>query len=401
MHPMNTKKIAPLAFLMCVIAFVGALVCLEPVVVPSDLDFGPLYRSIQRVYEGQEIYHVSPELVERNSTSVDLRGEFSFPGPPWYVALMLPLGLLSASKAALCWALLNIAFLCGAIALVCRASSPVSLGVLCVLTLVSAPVQGHLVVGQCTMLAGFGFALAIWGVRSERHLATATGLVLSTFRPHLGVPFLMVALVHCARVSWRVFLIHVLWCLGLLIILTSLALSIDPSSILSYLPYVQTLNSLPVNKVCDTCSSIPVLAIRPWQSDLENLWTIRFAVSGVCWVLLGIPLALSAASSEVVLAGAMFLSLVGAPYVRNYDYVLLVPPLILTWQGALRARLGWARDITRGLVVCAALLVGIGPYATDRALQSNYLWLAPCLGYLAILILMGDERDRRRTHSEG
>lgn len=92
----------------------------------------------------------------------DLRGEFPFPGPPWYAGILLPLGLLSPSKAALAWALLTIGLVFGTIKLVFQSSSVVSLGVLSIVALVSAPVQGHLIVGQFSLLAGFGVALAVW-----------------------------------------------------------------------------------------------------------------------------------------------------------------------------------------------------------------------------------------------
>jgi hypothetical protein len=384
---MRTHRFAPLAALVCAICIGAVVVSLEPITLPSDLDFGPLYRSIQQLDRGEGMYALKAGAVESQMGREDLRGEFPFPGPPWYVAILLPLGFLSPSKAALAWALLNIGLLFGTIVLASRSSSVVSLGVLSMLTLVSAPVQGHLVVGQFSILAGFGYALTAWGARFDRHVCMAMGLVLGTFRPHLGVPFLVVALVRSFQSSRRTFLIRAGWCLVSFAVLLLLALVVDPTSISMYPNYLKTLNGLAVNKVCDTCSSVPIVALRPWQSSLNDLWMARFLLGGMCWVVLVIPLLARGVSGELFLSGAMFVSLLAAPYVRNYDYVLLVPPLIIAWWEARWARPYWGRTIAFSLLLCAILLAGVGPYATGRTLQSNYLWLAPCMGYCAILLL--------------
>jgi len=372
---------------LCVLSLSAALVFIEPVSVPHDLDFSPLWLSVTRAYKGEGLYTLNPELLDYHATRADLRGEIPFPGPPWYVALLLPLGLLSPTKAALTWALLNIGFLCCSVALVSRGHSILSLGILCVLSLISAPAQGHLVVGQFTILAGFGFALVVLASRRDSHLLAAIGMVLATFRPHFGVPFMALALVKAAQASRHSFLIRLSWCLGLFVALAVLALLIDSTSITAYAPYLRALNSLPVNKLCDTCSSFPIVALRPWQSELEWIWAARFTLSVVCWLLLGIPLLLSAASLEVVLSGAMFVALLAAPYARNYDYVLLIPPLIAIWRAASGVMARSDRLVARGLVLSAAVVAGVGPYFTERAPQSNYLWLAPCLGYFATLML--------------
>jgi hypothetical protein len=384
---MRTQQFAPLAALLCALGFGALLVYLEPITLPSHLDFSPLYRSIQQLERGEGMYALKVGVVESQRGLDDLRGEFPFPGPPWYAAMLLPLGFLSASKAALAWALLNIGLLFGTIVLASRSSSVVSLGVLSMLTLLSAPVQGHLVVGQFSILAGFGFALTSWGARFDRHVCMVMGLVLGTFRPHLGVPFLVVALVGSFQSSRRTFFIRAGWCLASFAVLLTLAFVVDPSSISMYPTYLKTLNGLAVNKVCDTCSSIPIVALRPWQSSLNDLWMARFLLGGMCWVVLVIPLLARGVSGELLLSGAMFVSLLAAPYVRNYDYVLLVTPLIIVWWEARYVRPCRGRTIAFILLLCAILLAGVGPYTTGRTLQSNYLWLAPCMGYCAILLL--------------
>lgn len=90
------------------------------------------------------------------------------------------------------------------------------------------------------------------------------------------------------------------------------------------------------------------------------------------------------------MAGAMFVSLLAAPYVRNYDYVLLRAPLTIAWSEAQSCRTGRGRAAAYSLLLGAIFPAGIGPYVTDRAMQGNYLWLAPCMGYGAILLLKRD-----------
>lgn len=393
---MRKEQVSLIALMLCITCLGVELAYLQPSTVPDVLDFGLLYRSIERAYQGQTLYSLTPALVESNSASAELRGELPFPGPPWYTALFLPLGLLSSTQAALAWALINIGLVCGTVALVSRPLAPVSLGLVSLIALVSAPVQGHLVVGQFTIIAGFGFALTTWASRLGKPRITSLGLILTTFKPHLGLPFTLVALATTGKASLRQLFAVVSWSILLFMLLALVALLIDPTSLTSYLPYLQKLNSLPVNKVCDTCSSVPIVALRPWQNRLEQLWTARFILGGLCWLALATPLLISKTSTAVVLSGAMYIALLAAPYARNYDYVLLVAPLILNWREAAHQLTGRELHIVQGLLVSSATLAGIVPYLTDRSLHSSYLWLAPVMGYISTMIIA---RRSRTGHS--
>jgi len=394
---MRKEKVSLIALMLCITCLGVELAYLQPSTVPDALDFGQLYRSIERAYQGQTLYSLAPALVESNSLISELRGDLPFPGPPWYTALFLPLGLLSSAQAALAWALINIGLVCSTVALVSRPLAPVSLGLVSLMALVSAPVQGHLVVGQFTVIIGFGFALTTWASRLGKPMFTSLGLILTTFKPHLGAPFMLVALATTGKSSLRQLISVVSWSILLFVLLALLALLIDPISLTSYLPYLQKLNSLPVNKVCDTCSSLPIVALRPWQDQLEQLWTARFILTGLCWLALTTPLLIGKTSTAVVLSGAMYIALLAAPYARNYDYVLLVAPILLSWREASHQLTGRELHIVRGLLVASATLAGIVPYLTERSLHSSYLWLAPVIGYISTTIIARGSRTGRSS----
>ena len=100
-----------------------SLMVWEPVSFPTTLDFSQLYVSLERAYDGGALYRLDRALDAPTSGGGELQGAFPFAGPPWYLALLLPLGVLSPQKAAFAWALLNVGFLFLTVALIYQRSS--------------------------------------------------------------------------------------------------------------------------------------------------------------------------------------------------------------------------------------------------------------------------------------
>ena len=99
------------------------------------------------------------------------------------------------------------------------------------------------------------------------------------------------------------------------------------------------------------------------------------------------PLVIVGLSAPLFISATVFAILLSAPYLRNYDYVLLIPPLLITAQSTVHISSPSTRRIIWGLLALASLIAGGLPYLTDRVGQGRYLWVAPLLGYVATIEL--------------
>jgi hypothetical protein len=372
----------------------------SPISVPPQMDFGPFYRSIRHILEGHSMYYVDSTLLTDSASLDALEGQFAFPGPPWYPVMFLPLGLLSPQKAALAWALINIVFLFGTMALaLSRSSGKLLMGVF-VVALLSAPTQGHLIIGQFTIFAGFGFVLALWASERQRNGLTALGLMLTLCRPHLGLPFVALFVFKGAITSRIASVALIRWGLVMCALFVGVPLAIQPTCFEDYLRYARALSGFRVYQVCDTCSSFPLWLSRARSVLGESAWGGRLLISAVTLLTLGIPLLSRRVTQRLFVSGAIFLTLFALPSIRNYDYVLLAPALAIVGTAALQEDFRGRRSLVSGMLLLSVLIAGVAPYALDRELQGRYLWLAPLAGYLAVVVLLLGGNGHNGANSE-
>jgi hypothetical protein len=348
--------------------------------VPAHLDFGQLHQSVVSLANGERLYQLAEVEIARLSTQATLDAALPFPGPPWYVAIAYPLHLLSAQTAAKVWLALSLTILYGAIQLTAPQLSPRSRALAFILAIISAPVQGHLIVGQFTLPALLGVALTLSGIRQGSSSASTLGLALSTCRPHLGLPFaaatvaglLITDTKYGVKVATRLLLVMAL--------LVAISLAVDPHSISRYPEYLRLLNSFPSNQICDTCSSVPILAERLCTLS-HDVWEVRFLLSAAVGLPLVGLLYLTRPSPDYLIAGAVCAVMLSAPYIRNYDFVLLLVPFCVV-----------ATHMLKGVTTCGALgvttllvayaIAALLPYGVSRDLQGQLLLAAPALMYL-------------------
>lgn len=382
---MSSKRVLDAALIPLVGLLTFLLLVAFRIDVPAHLDFGQLYRSVVALASGEHLYHVSDADITRLSSQSSLSGELPFPGPPWYAALAYPLHTLSAETAAKMWMAFSLAALLGTIKLVVPNLSLRAQAIVFILAIVSAPVQGHLIVGQFTLPALLGMALTLSGITQGSSTKSALGLALTTFRPHLGLPFAACTVAgllatqrqHGFRVCTTFLLI--------LTLLIGLALTVDPQSISRYPEYLKLLNNFPSNKVCDTCSSIPILTERLCNSP-HDVWRARFLIGASVGVSLAGLLLRVRRCPDLFIAGMTCAAMLAAPYVRNYDFVLLILPFCIVVERLLSGNHSHVAILALTTVV-AYLIAGILPYFIPRALQGKVLVFAPALLYLSCHLL--------------
>jgi len=191
-------------------------------------------------------------------------------------------------------------------------------------------VAGALSVGQYSFPVLLGTSLLIYSLRKGNASLAALGVVLLTFKPHLG------ALILASALGWLVYrrgdfeqrvLRLVLIAAALLFILGSLA---DPAWVASYPRMLLNYQNEGNVSACSECASLPVWLSR-WLFDGSLALAARIAV------LLLILLAAVAfmnrrallESPTLLLTSAVLVTLLVSPYLYNYDFLLLLVPFVV------------------------------------------------------------------------
>lgn len=252
--------------------------------------------------------------------------------PPWYLLSTFYLGWLPPAIAARVWYLLNTAMISLSIWLLAEGWSIKKRFLTVCAAIFFLPVYGLLIVGQYTAPLLLGATLFLHAVRRESVWGAILGLLLLTFKPHFG------GWIFLAGAGWLLFRqtkrhypYRVL--AGTLtggLLLAGVSLLLIPTWPQDYWQAIRGFGAMETFVTCDICASLPVL--------LTKWITGRASMTG--GVIAGIGLLLLITSGVVIwkcsilqdldtlLAFAILLALLLMPYGINYDFMLLIFPLL-------------------------------------------------------------------------
>jgi hypothetical protein len=194
------------------------------------------------------------------------------------------------------------------------------------LALFFLPVLGALSVGQYDFPVLLGTALLIYSLRKQNVTLTVLGMVLLTFKPHLGALILLAALGWLIY-NWQDFGRRVMH--PLLIAAASLFIVgfiADPAWIISYPRMLLGYQNEGNVSACSECASLPVWISR-WFFDGSLTTAAVIAV-----LLLGLFLVLFILTRsfwkphDLLLSAALLVTLLVSPYLYNYDFLMLLVP---------------------------------------------------------------------------
>ncbi len=259
-----------------------------------------------------------------------------FPYPPWYALSTFYLGLMTARSAGTLWFELNLVMLFLSVWLLTDGWSGRMRLVAFPLALFFLPVLGALSVGQYDFPVLLGTSLLIYSLRRENVGLTVLGMVLLTFKPHLGTLILLAAL------GWLIYrggifgrrVMRPLIIAG--VILFAAGFIADPTWVVSYPKMLLGYQNEGNVSSCSECASLPVWISR-WFFDGSLT-----AAGGIAIVLLILFIAAFILSRslwkphELLLTAALLVTLLVSPYLYNYDFLmLLVPFAVLIHKGNL------------------------------------------------------------------
>ena len=327
-HLMN-RNLLLLWILISIAAGMVVIALFIPNALPAHSDFSALYNTDLALVHRVPIYDLEKaEALAVKFADIPPETFFlaRFPYPPWFALSTFYLGFLPAKAAATLWFELNLVMLFLSIWLLTDGWPGLWRLVAFPLSLFFLPVLGALSVGQYDFPVLLGTSLLIYSLRRDHVLLTVLGMVLLTFKPHVG------ALVLFAAFGWLVYhpgnfarrLLPPL--LGAAIILFLTGFLADPAWIVSYPVMLLNYQNEGNVSACSECASLPVYLSR-WLFDgsLTNAVWIAVALL-VLLIILFYLIRSSLRSPELFLSMALLVTLLVSPYLYNYDFLLLLVP---------------------------------------------------------------------------
>jgi hypothetical protein len=301
---------------------------------------------------------------------------FPYPYPPWYALSTFYLGFLPLKVAANAWMLLNVAMLAACVILLTDGWRPLWRILAVLAGLLFLPALGLLVVGQYSVPVLLGAALFMYSVRHEDAPLTAVGLLLMTFKPHIGLFLLPIGFFRLVFQKTPFARRAIRLALGGALLLCLLGFIADPVWPISYVHSVLSYTTLPGVANRDLSASFPVLLVKLVTGQSSAFWA--------GWLCLAIAAVIALffrrfgifADAGRLVAGVVLMTLLADPYLFNYDYVLLLLPLIYL--------AGQARQASLRLLLAGVYLLPWLSLLLARA--ANIFYACAALVLLVILL---------------
>ena len=300
-----------------------------PTSLPANTDFSAIYNTdlalVHRVpiYDLEKVEALAVQYVNFPAEKFFLA---RFPYPPWYALSTFYLGLMPAKAAATLWFELNLIMLFLSVWFLTDGWSGRLRLIAFPLALFFFPVLGGLSVGQYDFPVLLGTSLLIYSLRKQNMALTVLGIVLLTFKPHIG------ALILLSVLGWLIYngsnfgrgVMRPLVVAA--VALFAVSFIADPAWIVSYPKMLLGYQNEGNVSACSECASLPV-----WLSR----WFFDGSLTTATWMALALLIVFIVLfyfnrsylkSSEIVLSVALLVTLLVSPYLYNYDFLLLLVP---------------------------------------------------------------------------
>jgi len=372
---------------VCVVLVIMAAIGVAAVLPPRALpvfDFIMLYSAGLGIIERVPVYD-NAAIINLAIDRLNIRDDFTifpYPYPPWYALSFFHLAFLPLTKAADAWMVLNASMLLTATFLLTDRWTPLARALAALAALVFLPSLGLMVVGQYSAPVVLGAALFVYASRRENAPLAALGLLLMTFKPHIGL-FLLPAGFLWLVFQKTPFARRALWIsLAGGLLLAALGFLADPAWPLTYIRSVASYTTVPGVANRDLSASFPAFIVKTVLGYGSGFWAnlLSVAVIGILLVLFWrfkIFFRL-----ETLVPGCALMTLLGDPYMFNYDYVLMLLPLAYL--------AGQAKSTAQRSVVAIAYLLPLTSLWLER--DANILYAIAAI-LLAVILLQKTRKD--------
>ena len=318
------------SFFLLVTIFVVAFTV--PTSLPVNSDFSALYNTDLALVHRIPIYDLPRvEILAQQHSGIPPENFFlaRFPYPPWYALSTFYLGFMTAPVAATLWFELNLMMLFLSIWFLTDGWPARLRLIVFPLGLFFLPVLGALSVGQYDFPVLLGTSLLIYSLRKEHIALTILGMILLTFKPHIGALILLAALgwLIGSKSNFRRSLIRPIAAAGIILFLVSFVA--DPTWIVSYPRMLLSYQGEGNVSTCSECASLPVWVSR-WVFDGSLFMAMIIAVMLlILFIILFYLIRSHLRSHELLLTAVLLITLLVSPYLYNYDFLLLLIPFAI------------------------------------------------------------------------
>ncbi len=330
------------AIVISVIAVMIAAALYFPNTLPTDSDFGAVYNADVAFVHRVPIYDipaVTAIAAENAGMPVDQFFLAPFPYPPWYSLSTFYLGWLPIQSAATLWFELNLAMTFLSIWFLTDGWSGRLRLIAFPLGLFFLPIIGALSIGQNVFPVLLGGAMLVYSLKKENVALTTLGVVLVTFKPHIGALMALAVLIYliARRDNYRQSMMRSLLITGVILFITGLIA--DP---LWYVRYPRMLLGITsVNygvgsdaTLCVKCVSLPVWASRWfWDGSLTAAAIVALVVLTLLSMLFFLVRSSLLKRPALFLNAALVITLLVSPYLFNYDFIVLLIPFAVLLSG--------------------------------------------------------------------
>ena len=308
-----------------------------PTSLPANSDFSAIYNTDLALVHRVPIYDVTKvQALAVQYAGIPPEKFFlaRFPYPPWYALSTFYLGWMPAQAAATLWFELNLVMLFLSVWFLTDGWSGRLRLIAFPLALFFFPVVGALAIGQYDFPVLLGTSLLLYSLRRQNITSIVIGMLLLTFKPHIGTVILLFAggwlIYNWDNLGRRAMRPLILAGVGLAI----LGFLADPAWIISYPKMLLGYQSEGNVSTCSECASLPVSLSR-WFFNGSLMNAIWIAVALIFLLLFILYLNRSFLNSaELLLSFAPLFTLLINPYLYNYDFLLLLIPFAyLTRRG--------------------------------------------------------------------
>lgn len=334
------KRTLLIVLIILAIAAVMVLVALYvPNSLPVNSDFSAIYNTDLALVHRIPIYDLHKvEALAVQYAGIPAEDFFlaRFPYPPWYALSTFYLGWMTARSAGTLWFELNLVMLFLSVWLLTDGWSGRLRLIAFPLALFFFPVLGALSVGQYDFPVLLGTSMLVYSLRKQNVALTVLGLVLLTFKPHLGALILLAALgwVLYNGGDFRRRVMRPLIAVGALLFAVSFLA--DPAWITSYPKMLLGYQNEGNVSSCSECASLPVWLSR-WFFDGSLKTAVWIAI--VLFIVFVVAFLLTRSlwrPHELLLTHALLVTLLVSPYLYNYDFLLLLVPFAVLIHNANR-----------------------------------------------------------------
>jgi hypothetical protein len=346
-------KILAVVFVLVVIVLAAALLPVRPY-----LDFQLIFHANLGLLRGISLYDHAGQvnmIAQLAQVSPEQVYVLPFPYPPWYALSTLWLARMPIDMASRAWFAANLVMLFLSAGLLTSGLAPAKRILFFLGALFWMPILGGLFVGQYGFPVLLGAALMIFALKGEKPVLVAIAAALLTFKPHLGGVVLVLAAVALARRRDSFGRNALLAALAAGVILFAVGFIASPNWPVEYF---RSLSGFKDVSECGQCVSIPMAFVGFAKARFgQAMWiSLPVAMLLLLWLIRRWR-SVSSTPGGLVATGILT-TMLASPYLQNYDYLLLLVPLIVLARGGRRTWAWIAMALAYGLPYVSLALWG-------------------------------------------